>query len=96
MAGRIYREGTFQDAQQFPLRGHDPGFPEKSGYPRIAGIDTRALTKILREKGTMNGMITTKEDYDLNEILPKLKKYTVGDVVSKVTCQEKYVLEHAI
>ncbi|MFR0756971.1 MAG: carbamoyl-phosphate synthase domain-containing protein [Hominisplanchenecus sp.] len=24
-----------------------------------AGIDTRALTKILREKGTMNGMITT-------------------------------------
>ena len=27
--------------------------------PGIAGIDTRALTKILREKGTMNGMITT-------------------------------------
>ena len=26
----------------------------------ISGIDTRALTKILREKGTMNGMITTK------------------------------------
>ena len=32
-----------------------------------AGIDTRALTKILREKGTMNGMITTDENYNLDE-----------------------------
>ena len=34
-----------------------------------------ALTKILREKGTMNGMITTNENYNLDEILPKLKEY---------------------
>lgn len=61
--------------------------------PGIAGIDTRALTKILREKGTMNGMITTNEKYDLEEILPKLKAYTTGKVVEKVTCQEKYVVE---
>ena len=56
-------------------------------------MSTRALTKILREKGTMNGMITTNENYNLDEILPKLKAYTVGDVVSKVTCCEKYVLD---
>lgn len=60
--------------------------------PGICGIDTRALTKILREKGTMNGMITTDENYDLNEILPKIKAYTVKDVVKKVTCKEKKVL----
>lgn len=53
--------------------------------PGIAGIDTRALTKILREKGTMNGMITTNESYDLSTILPQLKKYTTGKVVEKVT-----------
>ena len=58
--------------------------------PGIAGIDTRALTKILREKGTMNGMITTNENYDLEEILPKLAAYTTGKVVEKVTCAEKY------
>ena len=58
--------------------------------PGIAGIDTRALTKILREKGTMNGMITTNEKYDLEEILPKLAAYTTGKVVEKVTCAEKY------
>ena len=57
--------------------------------PGIAGIDTRALTKILREKGTMNGMITTNENYDLKEILPKLAAYTTGKVVEKVTCAEK-------
>ena len=36
----------------------------------IYGIDTRELTKILREKGTMNGMITTNESFKLDEILP--------------------------
>ena len=65
----------------------------KYDIPGIAGIDTRALTKILREKGTMNGCITTDEHYQINEILPKLKAYTTGKVVEKVTCKEKYVLE---
>lgn len=65
-------------------------FLEENGVPGIAGIDTRSLTKILREKGTMNGMITTNEQYNLEEILPKLKAYTTGKVVEKVTCTEKY------
>ena len=67
-------------------------FLKENNIPGIAGIDTRALTKILREKGTMNGMITTNENYNLDEILPKLKEYTTGKVVEKVTCEEKYVL----
>lgn len=74
-------EGTIQD------------FLKEQDVPGIAGIDTRALTKILRDKGTMNGMITTNENYNLDEIIPRLKEYTVGDVVSKVTCQEKSVIK---
>ena len=74
-------EGTIQD------------FLKKYDIPGIAGVDTRALTKILREKGTMNGMITTNENYDLDEVISKLKNYKVEGVVSKVTCAEKYVLE---
>ncbi|MBO5031830.1 MAG: carbamoyl phosphate synthase small subunit [Lachnospiraceae bacterium] len=65
-------------------------FLEENNVPGIAGIDTRALTKILREKGTMNGMITTNENYSFEEVLPKLKAYTTGKVVEKVTCKEKY------
>ncbi|MCD8299822.1 MAG: carbamoyl phosphate synthase small subunit [Clostridiales bacterium] len=73
-------EGTIQD------------FLKKYDIPGICGIDTRALTKILREKGTMNGMITTDEHYDLDVVMPKLRAYTTGNVVDKVTCKEKYVL----
>ena len=69
-------------------------FLEKYEIPGIAGIDTRALTKILRESGTMNGMITTKEYESLDEVLPRLKAYTTGKVVEKVTCAEKKVLEN--
>ena len=68
-------------------------FLEKNDVPGIAGIDTRALTKILREKGTMNGMITTDETFDLDKILPRLKAYTTGKVVEKVTCKEKYQVQ---
>lgn len=65
-------------------------FLEQNNVPGIAGIDTRALTKILREKGTMNGMITTNAHYSLDEIMPRLKAYKTGKVVEKVTCREAY------
>ncbi|MDY5576931.1 MAG: carbamoyl phosphate synthase small subunit [Lachnospiraceae bacterium] len=74
-------EGTIQD------------FLEKNDIPGIAGIDTRTLTKILREKGTMNGMITTNENYNLDEIIPKLKEYVVRDAVKRSTCSEPSNLE---
>ncbi len=80
MPSNFRSQGTIQD------------FLVKYDIPGVAGIDTRALTKILREKGTMSGMITTNEDYCLEEILPKLKAYTTGDVVSKVTCSDKKTL----
>lgn len=65
-------------------------FLEEYGVPGIAGIDTRALTKILREKGTMNGMITTDENYRLDDVKARLKEYKTGKVVEKVTCEHKY------
>ncbi|MCC8105828.1 MAG: carbamoyl phosphate synthase small subunit [Clostridiales bacterium] len=68
----------------------------KYDIPGIAGIDTRALTRILREKGTMNGCITTDENYKLEEILPRLADYMTGKVVEKVTCKEKYVLSDSV
>ena len=69
-------------------------FLKKHDIPGIAGIDTRCLTKILRESGTMNGMITTNENYNLEEVITKLKGYKVTDVVNKVTCKEKKVTTH--
>lgn len=68
-------------------------FLEQNDIPGIAGVDTRALTKILREKGTMNGIITTNEDYNPEEVIARLKEYSPKGVVAKVTCSEKKVLK---
>jgi len=76
----------------FRCKGTIQDFLVKHNITGISGIDTRALTKILRDRGTMNGMITTNEHYNFEEIKPKLKAYATGDVVSKVTCNEKSVL----
>ena len=67
-------------------------FLKEQDIPGISGIDTRALTKILREKGTMNGMITTNGDYDLEEVKARIKEYAVTGVVLKTSTKEKYVL----
>lgn len=64
-------------------------FLEKNDIPGICSIDTRALVKLLREKGTMNGMITTNEKYNIDEIIPKLKEYKVTGVVEKVSCSSR-------
>ena len=67
-------------------------FLEEQDIPGISGIDTRALTKILREKGTMNGMITTNGSFDLEEVKERISAYQVTGVVLKTTTKEKYVL----
>lgn len=84
--GYIVRELSRMPSN-FRCEGNIQDFLKEHDIPGIAGVDTRALTKILREKGTMNGMITTNENYNIDEIIPKLKEYTTGNVVDKVTCE---------
>ncbi len=97
-SGRPWAEGYIvrelsRIPSNFRCTGTIQEFLKEYGIPGIAGVDTRALTKILREKGTMNGMITTDEGYQLEEILPKLKSYRTGEVVGRVTCKNSYVLK---
>ena len=68
-------------------------FLKKNDIPGIAGIDTRALTKILRDKGTMNGMVTTRRynGDDLKDVLARIKAYSVTGVVAKTTTKGVYV-----
>ena len=89
--GYIVRELS-RTHSNFRSQGSIQDFLERQGIPGICGIDTRRLTILLRDKGTMNGMITTKVYDDLSEILPRIKAYTTGDVVSRVTCREVHTL----
>jgi carbamoyl-phosphate synthase small subunit len=54
----------------------------------IEGIDTRALTKILRNKGTMNGIITTDENFNFENKIEEIKAYTIKNPVYQVTTKE--------
>lgn len=90
--GYIVRELSRMPSN-FRCEGRMQDLLEKEGITGIQGIDTRALTKLLREKGTMNGMITVKEHYNLEEALARIRAYRVGEVVSAATCETPYTLE---
>lgn len=52
----------------------------------IQGVDTRALTKILRNQGSMNAMLTCAEHFNISQVMDRLRAYRVSDAVSQVTC----------
>lgn len=57
---------------------------EEKGIIGLYGIDTRELTKIVRETGVMNAAITSKPLENFDEI----KKYRIVNAVNSVTCTE--------
>ena len=54
------------------------------GVTGIEGIDTRALARKLRDKGSMAGFVTTSY-FELDEVLGKLKEYKSKNAVKAVT-----------
>ena len=51
----------------------------------LEGVDTRALTRILRSEGTMNGMITCAEHFHVEDCLQRIRAYRVEGAVEQVT-----------
>jgi len=55
----------------------------------LAGIDTRQLTRILRKKGIMNGMITHEDPAPrMSTILATLRGYEIKDSLGQVSTRE--------
>ena len=68
-------------------------FLKTQGIIGICGIDTRALTKRLRESGVMNGMILSgkeveKLEKDKTGLLQKIRDYKIEHAVEKVSQKE--------
>ena len=63
-------------------------FLKKQNVVGIYGIDTRALTKKIREFGVMNGCITTEIPEDFHAFMKELKSYEIKEAVKSVSCQE--------
>lgn len=68
------------------------GFLKQHKIMGIEGIDTRALTKVLRENGTMKGIITIRDDLTESQIKQKFDTFSNKNAVKEVTIPEKYTI----
>ena len=72
----------------FRCEGDLDDYLKQNGITGIQGVDTRALTRILRSQGTMNGMITCTEDFSMEEALERIRAYRVQGTVERVSRKE--------
>ena len=88
--GLIVRELS-EVASNFRNEDSIQNFLIKNNIPCICGIDTRDLTKRLREHGTMNGFITVDGSFVVEKILQRIKEYSVKGVVKRTSTKETYI-----
>jgi carbamoyl-phosphate synthase small subunit len=96
-AGGIKAEGyVVKEACDFPSNWRSSGvlseYMKQSGVVGIQGIDTRALTRHLRNHGAQMGIISTADD-DPSRLLEKVQAHpgiSAFDLVKDVTTKEAY------
>lgn len=63
---------------------------EEENIPGISGLDTRALTRVIRKEGAMKAMITCA-DKPLEECLAEIRAYEIPkDGVAKASCKRRW------
>ncbi len=63
---------------------------EELKIPAISGIDTRALTRIIRDEGSQKVLITSA-DTPLAEAMERIEAYTLPrDMVARVSCKKRW------
>ena len=73
----------------FRSKLHIDKFLKYNKIPGLQGVNTRKLTKVLRDNGTMRGMLTD-DISNIDEIIEKIKNYKVTNVVEQVTSKTIY------
>ncbi len=68
-------------------------FLKRHGVTGLEGIDTRELTKILRDNGTMRAVITSDMSISDEEAIRKMNAFTNKDAVASVTTKKAYTIE---
>lgn len=88
ISGYIVREWC-NAPSNFRCEGNVNDFLEQHNIIGINNIDTRRLTRIIRETGVMNGVITTEDVYSKkDELLEQIRAFSVKDAVKNVTNSE--------
>lgn len=87
--GYIVREEC-DEPSNFRCEGALDAFLKEQGVVGLCGIDTRRLTRIIREHGVMNGAITTKEGLaNRSGLLRQIRGYEIVNAVNSVTIAQK-------
>ncbi|HWQ80249.1 MAG TPA: carbamoyl phosphate synthase small subunit [Anaerovoracaceae bacterium] len=86
--GYIVREWC-EEPSNFRSKYTVEEFLIKSNIIGIYDIDTRALTKKIREHGVMNGAIASELPADMGAFIQELKRYGIRDAVKSVSRMEK-------
>ena len=68
------------------------GFLRQYNVTGFKGIDTRYLTQIIRDNGSMKAIITA-EDLTKKEIQERFNSFSNKNAVSEVSCKEKYEIK---
>lgn len=85
VSGYIVREWC-NTPSNFRSQGNINDFLVSQNIIGIHSIDTRSLTRKIREYGVMNGAITTEDVFDKkDEFLNQIKAYTIKNAVKSVT-----------
>ena len=92
--GLIIRE-AITDPSSFRADSHLGDWLKKTGLVGICGIDTRRLTRYIRDNGAPNGVIAHNADgkFDLPALLAKAQEWPGlegMDLAKDVTCSEAY------
>jgi carbamoyl-phosphate synthase small subunit len=76
-----------QVPSNFRCEGELDAFLKEHNIPGVYQIDTRELTKVIREVGVMNAKITSEID-DLDKILTEIRSYRIENAVESVSSSE--------
>ena len=78
-----------QDPSNFRSEGELDTFLKRHDITGLYGIDTRALTRIVREAGVMNAKIVAGDTVNLEEHLKEIKAYRVRGAVDAVSPRQR-------
>lgn len=88
LSAYIVREWC-QEPSNFRCKEDLDTFLKRENVVGLCGIDTRAVTKIVREQGVMNCCITDSTD-NMQEKLERIKNYKVKNAVCSVTTESRH------
>ena len=91
VSGFIVREGC-EYPSNFRSQESIDTYLKNNNIVGIQGLDTRAITRVIRENGAMNAIISS-EEVDQSKLLKKLKEIPSMDglnLANRVTCDSSY------